>query len=288
MATRGGWVLEVDIRKFFDTLDHRHIQSMLSQRVRDGVVKRLIGKWLNAGVMVDGSLERPASGSPQGGVVSPLLANIYLHEVLDKWVEAEVKPRLLGRVQLIRFADDAVMLFTHEADARKVEEVLPKRFEKYGLTLHPEKTRLIPFKSPARGGGNGDGPGSFDLLGFTHFWTRSRKGNWVVRRTTAKGRFTRGIRRIAEWCKTYRHRPVAEQRRSLNQKLRGHYGYYGITGNSYALRRFRFEVLKVWHKWLSRRSQIPMSWQRFNEVLQTQPIVPARAVHSVLRLAANP
>ena len=149
MEMRGGWVLEIDIRKFFDTLDHRHLHAILRRRVRDGVLLRLIGKWLNAGVLEDGSVTHPEAGSPQGGVISPVLANIYLHEVLDKWFEQTVKPRLKGRAFLIRYADDAVLVFEREGDARRVLDVLPKRFGKYGLTLHPEKTRLVPFRATA-------------------------------------------------------------------------------------------------------------------------------------------
>ena len=185
MASHGGWVLEVDIRKFFDTLDHAHLRQFLQLRVRDGVLSRLIGKWLNAGVMEEGSVSYPDAGSPQGGVISPLLANVYLHYVLDTWFRKEVQPRLDGSAHLIRYADDFVILFTNETDARRVMEVLPKRFGKYGLTLHPDKTRLISFRRPPykASGGKGDGnnpPGTFDLLGFTHYWGRTLSGGWAV------------------------------------------------------------------------------------------------------------
>ena len=190
MDSGGGWILEVDIRKFFDTLDHAHLRQFLQLRVRDGVLKRLIGKWLKAGVMESGSVSYPEAGSPQGGVISPLLANVFLHYVLDTWFRQEVQPRLRGRAHLIRCADDFVILFAHEEDARRVMEVLPKRFGKYGLTLHPDKTRLIPFRRPSHkaggDGGNGtDRPGTFDLLGFTHYWGRTRRGGWAVMRQTA-------------------------------------------------------------------------------------------------------
>ena len=187
-----------------------------------------------------------------GGVISPILANIYLHEVLDVWFEQEVKPRLRGSAFLIRYADDFVIVCAEEGAARRVLDVLPKRFGKYGLTLHPEKTRLLPFRRPRRygGGDGGDRPGSFDLLGFTHFWARSRKGAWVVKRKTAASRFTRAVRAITVWCKRNRHRPVAEQHKALGQKLRGHCAYYGVTGNAEALARFSYELVKVWWKWL--------------------------------------
>jgi group II intron reverse transcriptase/maturase len=235
MNMGGGWVLEVDIRKFFDTLDHAHLREFLRHRVRDGVLLRLIGKWLNAGVMEDGSVSYPESGSPQGGVISPLLANVYLHYVLDAWFKQEVQPRLAGRAFLIRYADDFVIAFSNESDARRVMDVLPKRFGKYGLTLHPEKTRLIEFKPPTDRRKPTGLPRTFDLLGFTHHWARSRKGSWVVKRQTSSKRLTRGLQAITDWCRRHRHLPIHEQHQKLSQKLRGHCAYYGITGNSLSL-----------------------------------------------------
>ena len=289
MKIGGGWILEVDIRKFFDTLDHGHLRTFLKRRVRDGVLLRLIGKWLNAGVLEDGCLTYPEAGSPQGGVISPILANVCLHYVLDEWFAQEVQPRLKGRAFLIRYADDFVIGFTHEEDARRVWEVLPKRFGKYGLTIHPEKTKLGPFRRPPyssspKGGPHGDRPGTFDLLGFTHYWSRSRKGNWVVKRKTAASRFTRAVRTIAQWCRTNRHRPIAEQYQILSQKMRGHYAYYGITGNSVVLNRFREEVRRVWRKWLVRRkrgNRPPWSW--FARLQERYRLPYAVAVHSVCR-----
>ena len=240
MRTDGGWILEVDIRTFFDTLDRTQLRTLLRRRVRDGVVLRLIDKWLKAGVLEDGALSYPEAGTAQGGVASPLLANIYLHYVLDEWFEQEVKPRLRGRAFLIRYADDFVVGFTHEEDARKVLAVLPKRFGKYGLTIHPTKTRLLSFQRPRGDAGrgapeSGHRPGTFDFLGFTHFWGKSRKGKPVVQRRTATDRFQRAVGTIAAWCWSHCHRPLAEQHKTLSQKLRGHYAYYGITGNYRAL-----------------------------------------------------
>jgi len=214
---------------------------------------RLIGKWLNAGVVDEGKLSFPEAGTPQGGVISPLLANIYLHEVLDVWFECVVKPRLGGRAFLVRYADDFLIGFSDELDARRVMTVLPKRFEKYGLALHPKKTRLLRFHPPGRGVESG----SFDLLGFTHHWARSRKGYWVIKQRTAKERFQRSLRAIADWCRTYRHRPLQEQCAKLSAKLRGHYGYFGITGNSMALQRFRYCVQRIWQKWLTQHPPLP-------------------------------
>jgi group II intron reverse transcriptase/maturase len=289
MDTKGGWILEVDIRKFFDTLDHAHLRTLVQQRVRDGVLLRLIGKWLNAGVMENGSVSYPDAGSPQGGVISPLLANIYLHYVLDDWFAKEVRPRLKGRAYLIRYADDLVIGFTDESDARRVREVLPKRFGKYGLTIHPDKTRLIPFQNPSKTGhGSGGEPQSFDLLGFTHYWAKSRKGVWVIKRKTAKSRFSRAMRSIADWCRSHRHLPLAEQQQTLNQKIRGHCAYYGITGNSSALSAFRLAVTQCWRKWLSRRNrERGMLWDVFNRLLQRYPLAPARAIHSVCAATAK-
>jgi group II intron reverse transcriptase/maturase len=286
----GGWVLDVDLRKFFDTLDHGRLRQLLAKRMRDGVIERLIGKWLNAGVMEDGRLTFPEAGTPQGGVISPLLANVYLHEVVDTWFVEEVRPRMKGEAFLVRYADDLVMGFECGEDAERVWAVLAKRLEKYGLRLNADKTRLLDFRRPkgdAKSGGNG--PRSFDFLGFTHYWARSRKGNWVVKQKTAQSRFTRALLRIKAWCRTHRHRPVREQWETLSAKLRGHYGYYGITGNFRSLGRFRNEVCKLWRKWLSRRSQKSwIDWPAFTRLLMRYPLPAPRVIHSIFRSAANP
>lgn len=291
MRMHGGWVIDADIKGFFDTLDHARLVEMLRRRVQDGVLLRLIGKWLNAGVMEGGEVTHPERGTPQGGVISPLLANVYLHEVLDVWFEQEVRPRLRGAAFLVRYADDFVIVCALEEDARRVLDVLPKRFGGYGLTLHPEKTKLVPFCQPPRGGDGGDGSdqGSFDLLGFTHRWAPTRKGTWVVKRKTAASRFVRAVRAIWEWCRVNRHLPVADQRRTLGQKLRGHCGYYGITGNSHALGRFNYALVKAWWFWLNRRSQRrSLTWEVYLAMLRRTPLPLPRAVHSALRPAANP
>jgi RNA-directed DNA polymerase len=293
MAIGGGWIVDVDIRKFFDTIDHDHLRDFLKRRVRDGVLLRLIGKWLNAGVLEDGCVTHPDKGSPQGGVVSPCLSNVFLHYVLDDWFEREVQPRLKGRSFLIRYADDFVMGFSCEEDARRVRDVLPKRFEKYGLTIHPEKTRLVPFERPvgARDGAASEArtpPGTFDLLGFTHYWARSRNGNWVVKRKTSGSRFRRGLKALSEWCRVNRHQPIEDQHRTLRQKLVGHFAYYGITGNSMALVRFRNAATWIWKRWLSRRRRGGrMTWDRLNRLLKRTPLPPAIAVHSVCRPVAG-
>ena len=289
---RGGWVLEVDIRKFFDNLDHGHLRQFLRLRVRDGVLLRLIDKWLKAGVMEDGSVSYPDSGTPQGGVVSPLLSNIFLHYVLDLWFEQDVKPRMSRRAFLIRYTDDFVIGFSDHRDAQRVMEVLPKRFGKYGLTLHPTKTKLVSFRPPSsrtKDRTSDDRPGTFDLLGFTHYWGRSQKGYWIVKHKTASDRFSRALRSIDLWCREHRHWSLREQQQKLNEKLRGHYAYYGVTGNGTALARFRHEVGRRWQKWLRRRNRLrSMTWRAYRRFRQRYPLIPVRTYRSMYRRAANP
>jgi RNA-directed DNA polymerase len=218
---------------------------------------------------------------------------VFLHYVLDDWFEREVRPRLKGESFLIRYADDFVMGFSCEEDARRVLATLPKRFEKYGLTIHPEKTRLVPFERPSRAPKRTKSeertpPGTLDLLGFTHFWARSRKGNWVVKRKTSQSRFSRGLDQLSQWCRQNRHLLLADQHHTLCQKLTGHFAYYGITGNSFALSRFRHEAIQIWRRWLSRRERdgdIP--WEKFNRLLARFPLPPPIAIHSVCRPAAS-
>jgi len=289
----GAWVVEIDIRKYFDRLDHRHLREILRRRVRDGVLLRLVDKWLSAGVLEDGRVTLPDAGTPQGGVISPLLANIFLHEVLDTWFDREVMPRLAGRSRLFRYADDAVIVFANERDAERVLAVLPKRFGKYGLELHPEKTRLVDFRRPDRKpprGGSPHGGRTFDLLGFTHYWGVSRNGKWVVMRRTARDRFRRSLKRIAEWCRTHRHLAISAQQRALAQKLRGHYAYFGIRGNFEALARLLHLAKAVWRKWLDRRSQRGhMIWERMHALLERYPLPRPQIVRPPpLTCAVNP
>jgi RNA-directed DNA polymerase len=283
MKMQGGWVLDVDLRKFFETIDHGHLREFLKRRVRDGVILRLIGKWLHAGVLEDGVRTTPEQGTPQGGVISPLLANLMLHYVLDEWFEKDVRPRLKGPAFLIRYADDFVIGVSREDDARRVLEVLPKRMSKYGLTIHPEKTRLVRFQPPrdddstTKGGGNPE-PQSFDFLGFTHYWGRSRLGDWVVKRKTAKGRFRRALHAVWEWCRDHRHIPTEEQHQKLSEKLRGHYAYYGIVGNSVRLSGFLRGVRRAWKHWLSGRDRAGMTWATYQRLERCYPLPPARLV----------
>ncbi|MEO6323043.1 MAG: reverse transcriptase domain-containing protein [Thermoanaerobaculia bacterium] len=214
--------------------------------------------------------------------------------MLDVWFEDVVKPRMKGEAFLVRYADDFVMVFSLESDARRVVDVLPKRFGKYGLTLHPEKTRLIPFRRPdllagPKGRDGGTRPGTFDLLGFTHLWRRTRRGAWAIQRKTAKSRLTRALKRITEWCRRNRHLAVSEQREALTRKLKGHYQYYGVTWNLRMLKRFRYELILIWWKWLGRRSQrANMAWAVFQNLLLRHPLPEAGSAHSIYRPQRNP
>ncbi len=275
------WVIEVDIRKYFDSIPHSELRAILDQRVTDGVIRRMIGKWLKAGVLENGLLHFVTEGTPQGGVISPILSNIFLHHVLDEWFEKEVRPRLIGTATLVRFADDFVMTFETHHDAKRVLEVLGKRLGRYGLTLHLDKTRFIDFRPQRHGGTHADcTDAAFDFLGFTHSWGKSRNGKNVVRQTTAKSRFARGLAAIKDWCRTNRHRPILDQLAVLSDKLVGHYAYYGITGNSGRLQQYRHQVTKIWRKWLARRTRSKrLPWDRFNAFLARHPLPPARIVH---------
>ncbi|HEY9869682.1 MAG TPA: group II intron reverse transcriptase/maturase [Candidatus Obscuribacterales bacterium] len=286
MDAGGGWVIEADIRDFFGKLQHQHLRCFLDQRVRDGVVRRTIGKWLNAGVMEFGKLSYPEDGTPQGGVISPILANIYLHEVLDKWFESTVKPLMRGRATLVRYADDFVCIFELEDDARRVMKALTKRFAKYGLTLHPDKTRLIDFRKPMRPpkSGTGGDSGSFDFLGLQHHWGTSMKGKWCVKQKTSKSRLKRALAAITEWCRKHRHEPVRTQREKLAEKVRGHDVYYGVTGNAPGLYKFHRQVERIWHKWLNRRSQKrSVTWDKFKAYLRRFPLPKPKVYASALK-----
>ena len=287
MSLKGGWVIDADIKGYFDNIDHGKLREILDQRVRDGVIRRTIHKWLRAGVMEEGSVSYSDTGTPQGGVISPLLANIYLHEVLDKWFEETVKPRLRGKAFLVRYADDFLLGFELKEDAERVFAVLPKRFAKYSLTIHPEKSQLVCFTRPLRDspgkGNSGENrrPGSFDLLGFTHYWARSLKGNWVIKRKTMAKRLKRALTQLHAWCQKHRHMPLREQWLALCQKLRGHFAYYGITGNSPSIFRFHWFATRIWKRALDRRSQRGyLPWAKYKALLRRFPLPVARCLHS--------
>ena len=287
MKLGGGWIVDVDLRKFFDTINHGHLREFLKRRVRDGVILRLIGKWLNAGVLEEGILTIPDDGTPQGGVISPLLANIFLHYVLDEWFEKEVRPRLQGEAFVIRYADDFVIGVAREDDAQRIMEVLPKRMSKYGLTVHPEKTRLVRFEPPQADDSETEErdppePRTFDFLGFTHYWGRSQRGVWVVKRKTANSRLKRALAALSEWCRKNLHAPIKEQHQKLVQKLRGHYGYYGIIGNFFSLLEFREGARRIWRRKLSRRRRDgDVTWAEFLRLEKRYSLPRARVVHGL-------
>jgi RNA-directed DNA polymerase len=281
-AKRLYWVLDIDIRKYFDSIPHSHLRAFLDQRVTDGVVRRMIDKWLKAGAVEDGLLRRTTKGSPQGGVISPCLSNIFLHHVLDEWFETEVTLRLRGKCTLVRYADDALMAFDNIVDAKRVLSVLGKRLARYGLTLHPDKTRLVDFRPKRTEGARhpeADGT-SFDFLGLTHVWGRSRNGKHMVRQVTAKSRFARAVAAVNDWCRKNRHWSLHDQHRHLSSMMRGHFAYYGVGGNSRRLRWFANQVGRIWRKWLSRRDrQGVVPWTRFNELRARYPLPSVKILH---------
>lgn len=282
------WVLDVDIRKYFDSISHAHLRGFLDQRVTDGVIRRMIDKWLKAGVLEEGQLHRTTEGSPQGGVISPLLANIVLHHVLDEWYESEVRPRLRRRSALVRFADDFVMAFEDVRDAERVLAVLGKRLERYGLTLHPDKTRFVDFRPKRPDGGQHPGTHgtTFDFLGFTHVWGKSRKGNDVVRQVTAKSRHARALAAVSDWCRHHRHWSIPEQHRHLTAMVRGHYAYYGISGNIRRLQGYARALVRIWRKWLSRRARNGVvRWRQMTALLERHPLPSPRIVHRYTALS---
>jgi RNA-directed DNA polymerase len=278
-----GWILEIDITAYFDSIVREQLIEMIEKRVNDGSVLRLIQKWIKIGVIEEGRLLMSETGTGQGQPISPLLANIYLHHVLDKWFEEVVKPRLKGEAHEVRFADDAILCFEHKEDAEKVLSVLPNRFAKYGLTLHPEKTRLLEFGRDASRNAKRQGQkaATFDFLGFTHICARSRKGKFAVHVKTIRKRLRRGLQAITDWCREHRHDPVNEQQNTLNAKLRGHYQYYGRPTNYRSLRQFYGRVRRIWRQWLSRRTRGRwLTWDRYQAILRHHPLLLPRITHS--------
>lgn len=274
------WIIDADIAKFFDNIDRAHLRTVLQKRVNDGTILRVIGMWLNAGVMEAGQVESSENGTPQGAPISPILANIFLHTVLDEWFQTDVRTRMKGNCFIARFADDFVAGFTLRTDAERVFRVLPKRFERYGLRIHPEKSRLVQFSRPYWR--RGKGPGSFAFLGFTHYWAKTLGGGWTIKRKTLGKRLSRFLSGIAEWCKANRHEAMSEQYRILSAKLRGHYQYYGVRGNFKMLEVAYEHAQVVWKRWLARRnSKNRMSWEDYEaKVVKLFELPKPRIVHA--------
>jgi group II intron reverse transcriptase/maturase len=287
MGINISWLVDADVRGFYDSIDHDLLRETLRKRVNDGSIIRLIGKWLNAGVMEDGNLTYPETGTPQGGVISPVLANIFLHEVLDDWFVRDVLPRMRGRCFLIRYADDFIIGCELESDARRLMDVLPKRFARFNLTIHPEKTQLVAFGKPRRRTGLTPDPrpksgnGTFDFLGFTHYWGRSRRGYWVIMRRTSMKRVRRACRTLWRWCHDQMHQPLQWQYGKLCQKLQGHYQYYGIRGNYRLMERVYHHAKRAWRRWLSRRSTKGIIWEKFERMLEAYPLPRPRIIHQI-------
>ncbi len=276
------YVLEADIQSYFDAIVRSELMALVERRIGDGSLLRLIRKWIHIGVIEDGRLLVTETGTGQGQVISPLLANIYLHYVLDEWFEQEVKPRLRGRAAEIRYADDFILCFQYREDAERVLAVLSKRFAKFGLTLHPEKTRLLAFgRSALPRPPDAPKPATFDFLGFTHVCARSRRGRFTIHVRTLRKRLRRSVKAVAQWCQQHRHDPVETQAAALNAKLRGHYQYYGRPTNYRSVWRFYRLVQRLWHKWLNRRTRgHTLVWRDFVQLLRRHPLLLPRICHA--------
>lgn len=286
-AVDGGeanWILEFDVVSFFDSVDRKHLMEMLQRRVADGSLLRLVGKCLHVGVLDGEEFTEPSVGTAQGSTLSPLLGNAYLHYVLDLWFTEEVRPRLKGRAMLVRYADDGVLGFERQDDAQRVMAVLGRRLERFGLTLHPEKTRLLDFRRPLRSRGDGRSPTTFDFLGFCWYWRRTRRGSWSVACKTRRARLARAIKAVHTWCREHRHLPVGQQHAALSRRVQGHLNYFGVNGNMASLTRFARQVTRSWFKWLNRRSQrARLTWDRFNDLLRDFPLPQPRIVVHIWR-----
>jgi len=273
------WIISADITGLFDNINKEMLKDLVRLKINDGGIIRLIGKWLNAGVMEDDRTTDPDKGTPQGGVVSPILSNIFLHYVLDDWFVKTVVPRMKGRCFIIRYADDFIIGCEKETDAHRIMQVLPKRFDSFDLCLHPKKTVLIPFGKPPATVRKDKTNGNFDFLGFTFYWAKSLKGYWVIKKKTAGKRVNRFMKMLWQWCKAYRHDPINEQHSILCSKLRGFYQYYGVRSNYKALETIFEYSEKAWRFWLSRRSHKGIVW--YEELRSKYPFPKPRIVHNI-------
>jgi RNA-directed DNA polymerase len=288
MTKRVSYVIEVDIKGYYDHIDHGWLMKCLEQRIADPNFLSLIVRTLKAGVMEEGVRDETEMGAPQGGIVSPILSNIYLHYILDLWFERELKKRLKGYAQLIRYADDFVIGCEYEWEAQEILVELKERLKKFGLEVSEEKTRIVEFGRFAqeRAEKRGGKAGTVEFLGFTHFCTKSRSGRFMVGRRTSGKRFRAKLVAMNEWLKGVRNSlPLADWWRILRWKLNGHYQYYGVTGNWRGISRFHQEVLRMTYKWWNRRSQKRSGdWEEFQRRLQWNPLPPPRLAH-IFRLA---
>jgi RNA-directed DNA polymerase len=275
-------ILDADVKGYFDNIDRKLLIDVIKKRVNDGGLLRLIGKWLNVGVLDGEDLFYPEKGTPQGGVISPILANIYLHYVLDEWYVNEIKPLLKGRSFLIRFADDFIFGFEYESDAHRVMKVLGKRFAKHGLTIHSDKTTLVDFRNPLKRKEDSEiEKETFDFLGFTHYWGKTRRGYYTIKRKTIGKRLRQRMKRIWNWCKENLHAKITEQHKTLCAKLRGHYAYYGVRCNYKMLEAYYEHLLYAWRHWLARRTRNGyISYEKFDKILETFKLPKPRIVHS--------
>ena len=276
LRQKGSDVLESDIKPCFDTMDHGHLRRCVQHRVKDRSILRWLRCWWRAGVLEAGRVAPSETGTPQGGGISPLLANIYLHYVLDLWAERRMRQVLRGEMVLVRYADEVVVGFQYRDDAESFQGALADRLAQFGLELNAAKTRLLEFgrfavERAARRRGK---PETFDFLGFTHLCSRTRRGRFQVRRKTSRKRLRRVLTATGRWCKQHRHVPVRDQWAILCGKLRGHYQYYGVAGNRNALQVVYERVVRAWRQWLNRRSQrARMNWRKFTALLRRYPLL---------------
>jgi group II intron reverse transcriptase/maturase len=272
---RFGYVVEADIKGFFDNISHAWMLRMLEERINDGALVRLVAKWLKAGILEEtGEVKHPVSGTPQGGIVSPVLANIYLHHVLDLWFERMVKRQCQGEACMIRYADDFVCAFRCEADAKRFEGQLPQRLGKFGLEVAAEKTRTLRFSRQVP-----EPNEAFEFLGFEFRWVKHRTGQMGVRRRTAPKKLRASVKAFTEWIRMNRHSRMRDLMKTLAAKLRGYWNYYGVRGNSQSLSRFYHQCRGLLFKWLNRRSEKrSCTWEQFEVLLRKYAIPTPRIV----------
>jgi len=278
---RKRYIIDADIKNYFGSINHAKLREVLDLKIKDGVIRKMIDKWLKAGIQEQSQVSYPTEGTPQGGSVSPLLSNIFLHYVLEEWFVEQIQPLLRGASFIIRYADDFLLGFTNESDAKRVMEVLPKRLEKYDITLHPEKTKLINLDA----GKEREGNDTFNFLGFTHFMSESQKGNRILKRKTSKKKLRNNLIRLNQWMRENRHQRFVEGLiADLNRKLRGYYQYYGITFNYKSMRNYREAVKRMLFQWINRRGAPKrLTWEQFSLRIEVwSPLLKPKVYHSYI------